>query len=173
MQNYFRLGKLRIFRAPIYLHWSVLAVSVVLLIIYFQNLILVILAWLSFLSIILIHEVGHAAVAHRLGYRVVALKVCLIHGRCEYAVPSYAPYYEWDEIRIAWGGVSAQALIAMLVFTISALGAEDLTFFQPILAFLGYYNVLAIVHNLSPMQGLDGYKAWRIVPILYQLMRKR
>ena len=134
MQKYVQLGKIKIFGASVYLHWSVLAVSIAIPILYFfQNLILVILAWLSFLSIILIHEVGHAAVAYRLGYRIVALKICTIHGRCKYTATHYMPYYEWDEIRIAWGGVLAQASIAMLVFAVSSLGAEDLTYFQPIL----------------------------------------
>jgi Zn-dependent protease len=169
MQEYFRLGEFHVFGAPVYVHWSVLAVMALILVVYWQNPIIVAIALLSFFSIILIHEIGHAALAHRMGYRVFTLRVCLIHGLCEYE----DPHYEWDEVKVAWGGVLAQILIAMLVFTLSSLGARHFAYFGPVLVFLGYYNLLVVPYNLLPIRGLDGYKAWRIIPLSYKQMKTR
>jgi Zn-dependent protease len=168
MQEYFRLGDFKIFGAPIDIHWSVMAVAFLLTISYFREPIAAIIAVISFFSIILVHEVGHAAVAHRMGCRVIGLKVCLIHGLCEYELPRY----ELEDVLIAWGGVMAQLLIAMLVFTASSLGANHLPYFGPILVFLGYYSLLVIPYNLLPCRGLDGYKAWRVIPLYYNQLKR-
>jgi Zn-dependent protease len=169
MQEYFRLGEFYIFGAPVYVHWSVLASMGLILIIYWQSPIIVAIALLSFFSITFIHEIGHAAVANKLGYRVFALRVCLIHGVCEYE----APHYEWDDVQVSWGGVLAQVLIAMLVFTLSSLGAGNFAYFGPILLFLGYYSLLVVPYNLLPVRGLDGYKAWKIIPLSYKQIKAR
>jgi stage IV sporulation protein FB len=108
-------------------------------------------------------------VAAWLGYRVFALKVALFHGLCEHT----AAKYEWDDIKIAWGGVSAQMLVAILVFSLNGLGGGQFAYFGPILVFVGYYSLLTIPYNLMPIRGLDGYKAWRIIPLGYQQMKQR
>ena len=169
MQQYLRFGEFKIFNAPVYVHWSVLAVSVFILVVYFQNLVTVAIAVASFFCITFVHEIGHAAVANKMGYRVFSLKLCLFHGLCEYE----SPYYEWDDVKISWGGVLAQVLIAILVFTLSSLGARNIDFFAPILLFLGYYSLFIIPFNLLPVRGLDGYKAWRIIPLALKQIRNR
>jgi stage IV sporulation protein FB len=169
MQKYFRLGKFNIFGAPVYVHWSVLAMIVLIIISYWQSPIIVAIAFLSYLAVILVHEIGHAAVAHKMGYRIFALRVALIHGVCE----CEAPNYELDEVKIAWGGVLAQIIISILVFTVSGLGADKFTYFGPILVFLGYFSLLIIPYNLIPSRGLDGYKAWRIIPLSYKHIKAK
>jgi Zn-dependent protease len=169
MKRYCRLGRLSVFGARVYVHWSVLATLVVILALCWRNPIIVTIAMLSFFSIILVHEIGHAAVAKQLGYRVRALRICLIHGVCEYQ----EPYYEWDDILIAWGGILAQILVAIVVFALSSLGAGKVQYFAPVVFFLGYYNLLVIPLNLIPSPGLDGYKAWRIIPLGYKEIKYR
>jgi stage IV sporulation protein FB len=168
MQKYFRLGEFRVFGAPVHVHWSVLVAMALILVAYWQSPLIVTIALLSYLSIIFIHEVGHAAIAHKMGYRVFALRVALVHGVCE----CEAPRYELDAVKIAWGGVLAQMLIAMLVFTLSSLGLMNFAYSGPILVFLGYFNLLMIPYNLMPIRGLDGYQAWKIIPLSYKKMKK-
>jgi Zn-dependent protease len=51
------------------------------------------------------------------------------------------------------------------------LGAIYFAYFGPILVFLGYYSLLMVPYNLLPVRGLDGYTAWKIIPIVYQQMK--
>ncbi len=169
MQQYLRLGKFHLFGAPVYIHWFAIAFIVLILVIYWQSPTIAAIAILAFFSVILIHEIGHAAIAHRLGYRVFSLRVCLVHGVCEYE----APHYEWDQVKVAWGGILAQIMMSLLVFTLASLGAKQIAYFGPILFFLGYYNLFIIPFNLLPVWGLDGYYAWRILPLAYRHIKAR
>ena len=89
MQEYFRLGEFHIFRAPLFVHWSALASMGLILVVYWKDPIIAVIALLSFLSVILIHEIGHAAVASKMGYRVFKIKVSLFHGVCECQDPNH------------------------------------------------------------------------------------
>jgi Zn-dependent protease len=169
MQGYTQLGKDRIFGAPVYTHWSVLAIGAVILVVGWQNLIVSAISLLSFLGIILIHEIGHAAIVHKLGYEVIAIRIAPLHGVCEHQ----APRYEWEAIQIAWGGVLAQALAAAIVLTIGNLGGENLEYFGPLMVFIGYYSILTIPFNLLPVSGLDGQIAWKILPHIYNHLKHR
>jgi len=78
-------------------------------------------AIISYLAIIFVHELGHAWVASRLGYEVFAIRIGLIHGRCEFE----APYSLWDAALVSWGGVLAQLLVAAVVLLISSVLPDD------------------------------------------------
>lgn len=122
----------------------------------------------SYLGVICLHEFGHAYVARHLGYDVAAVRVAFVHGLCEYE----APHTHWDEVLVAWGGVAAQLIVAVVVFVVAAIiGRSDPGYFGPVIAFLGYVNLLVALVNLAPGGGLDGSVAWRIVPLLYQRYR--
>jgi Zn-dependent protease len=128
------------------------------------------LAIACYLAVITIHELGHACVARRLGYDVEAIRVAFFHGSCEYG----APYNAWDEVLVSWGGVAAQLAVALPVLVIAAiLGAKDPGLLGPVVAFLGYVNLLLALANLAPSAGFDGHTAWRIVPLLVQKWRSR
>jgi hypothetical protein len=91
MQRWFRVRRLRAFGAPIYVHWSVLAVVVFLAALSLRSPVYAAVSIASYLGIIVVHELGHALAAHRLGYGVSSIWVSFVHGRCEYG----APYSEW------------------------------------------------------------------------------
>jgi stage IV sporulation protein FB len=169
MQGYIQLGKERIFGAPVYTHWSVLVIGALILVYGWQNLIVSAISLLSFLSIILIHEIGHAAIAHKLGYDVIAIRIAPLHGVCEYQ----APRYEWEDVQIAWGGVLAQLIAAAIVFGFGHLGGDNTEYFGPVTVFIGYYSLLTIPFNLLPVPGLDGQKAWKILPLAYDRSKRR
>jgi Zn-dependent protease len=169
MQAYIQLGKDRIFGAPVYTHWSVIVIGAAILVIGWQDLIISAISLLSFLGIILIHEIGHAAIVHKLGYKVIAIRIAPLHGVCEHE----SPRYEWEAIQIAWGGVLAQAVAAAIVLTIGNYGGENLAYFGPLTVFVGYYSIMTIPFNLLPVRGLDGEIAWKILPHLFNQLKRR
>lgn len=154
--------RLRAFGAPIYFHWSVFAVTLALVLVSLDSVIYAVSAIASYLAIIVIHEFGHAWVARRRRYEVFAIRIAMLHGRCEYE----AAEYEWDDVAIAWGGVLAQLAIAipMLVVAI-ALGRANLGPFNNVVAMLGRANLVIAFINLIPSPGFDGEKAWRVIPL--------
>lgn len=132
---------------------------------------------IGLVAILLMHELGHAFLASRLGYEVERIEISPIHGLCHYD----EPYSEYEDSVIAWGGVAGQLLLFvpaatfLFVFGNTALGSLNV-----LLVVLAYINAILIVVNLAPGFGLDGTKAWRIVPIwvkakwaVHQLRRKK
>jgi Zn-dependent protease len=156
------LKRLRLFGAPIYIHWSVFAVVLALVAISFESPIYALVTILSYLGIIVMHECGHAFVARTRGYDVHSMRIGFLHGRCEYE----APEYEWDEVAIAWGGVVAQLLVAVPVLVLAQMSGRDLGYLGPAIVILGYLNLMIALLNLAPAAGLDGEIAWRVIPLL-------
>jgi Zn-dependent protease len=163
MRKWFRLGRLRIFGAHVYLHWSVLAIVGLLAFMSYKSPIHAAVSIVSYLGVILIHEMGHALVARRLGYDVDAVRVAFFHGRCEHE----APHTESDDVLVAWGGVLAQFAVALPTLILAAAFEEyDLGYAAPAVVFLGYVNILVALVNLAPAPELDGHTAWRAIPLL-------
>ena len=165
--GYFHLAGLRIYGAPLSMHWSVLLFSGLCLIWAWDAGLYGLMAMLCYLMIILVHELGHAFVAHRLGLRVFAVQLGFFHGRCVFEKP--ANYL--DEVLVAWGGVLAQFCLALLVFMPLPWLPDDLGFYGPVVIFLGAFNVAIALGNLWPSRSLDGGRAWKIFPLLLQRYR--
>ncbi|HWZ81804.1 MAG TPA: hypothetical protein VNW47_04230 [Terriglobales bacterium] len=123
---------------------------------------------LSYLSVILIHEVGHLVAAQRLGCRVESIKLYALFGTTDFETP----WTRLDHCVIAWSGVLAQAVVAIpLVAWVSVFGFTDIGVVNAILAILGYFSLGIAVFNLLPIKPLDGATAWGLLPAL--LARKR
>jgi Zn-dependent protease len=166
--SWLRFHSLRMFGAAVYVHQHVLVAMALLLVLALKNWLLAITCLISYVAIIVIHEVGHAVVARRLGYEVSAIRIGLLHGRCEYEHPNSA----WDASLVSWGGILAQLLIAALVFAIAAALPGKLSdFFGPIVIFLGYINIVIAAMNLTPRAPFDGHLAWRIFPAMIDKFR--
>jgi Zn-dependent protease len=171
MKNYVRVKRLNVFRAPVFLHWSVLVVLGGCLATALSDPIVAVIAAVSYFSVIFVHECGHAFVASKLGYRVLSIKLSVIHGECLYECG-----YEdaRDTALIAWGGPLAQFAVAILVWLIALIptvGESDA--FGPLVAFLGYVGPLLALVNLAPSPHLDGSKAWQLIPIVWRDLRSR
>jgi Zn-dependent protease len=170
VQKWLQLRRVRIFGAPVNVHWSVFAVVLLLALISLRSPLYAAISIASYLAIVVIHESGHAWVARRLGYRVATLQIGWLHGRCEYE----SPYSETDDVMIAWGGVLAQFAVAIPLLILMALaGNRDLGYAGPVVGILGQLNALIALVNLAPAQGLDGHTAWRALPLLWQWRRAR
>lgn len=122
-------------------------------------------AWLAFVVVILVHEVGHAVVVRWCGGTVHAINVTGVGGTCWWS-GRVSPL---RRAAIAWGGVGAQLLLA--VATIVALpyvGRPETS--SSALVDVAYVltvsNVLMALVNLVPIAPLDGAEAWRVVRLL-------
>jgi Zn-dependent protease len=166
--SWLRFGRWQIFGADVYIHQYVLLAIAALLVIALRNWLLAITCLASYITIIFVHELGHAAIARRLGYEVTAIRIGLVHGRCEYEHPDSA----WEASLVSWGGILAQLLVAALVFAIAGVVSGNLSDrFGPIVIFLGYINIIIAAVNLTPRAPFDGYLAWRIFPAILEKVR--
>jgi hypothetical protein len=81
-RKWLQLRRVRILGARVHVHWSAFAVVLLLLLVSVRSPIYAAIAIASYLGMIFLHETGRAWVARRLGYRVDALYVAFLHGRC-------------------------------------------------------------------------------------------
>ncbi len=159
-------------KIPIYAHWTILLWFPWVLI-QGMRLIWIFPTFLAFVTILLFHEFGHAIAARYTDTRVYAIKLYLMHGECTHETP----YYETEDILIAWGGVLAQLLLVLLaaivqylLFHFSPMWALQLS---PVFDVLTKTNLILIAFNLIPVKPLDGVVAWRIIPLIWLKIRSR
>ena len=129
-------------------------------------------AFVCFFFLMLIHELGHAAMAKWRRVPVLGIEMYIMHGLCRHEVP----HRESDAIWIAWGGVAAQAVVLLMAVSVSELleRVAFLTYLDalPALHVLISTNLFLIVMNLVPVPPLDGAIAWRVVPKIWARMPK-
>jgi Zn-dependent protease len=163
MRSSWRLGQWR--GIPISLHWTVF-IGIAWFYYQTRSLVDTAVAFVAFCFLLLLHELGHAAVALWRHVGVHKIQLFFLHGSCTHELPDY----ELDDVLIAWGGVAAQ-----LVVLVVALGANVLlaafspvahVLASPLLRVFIATNVFIMIFNLLPIASFDGAKAWRILPIL-------
>jgi stage IV sporulation protein FB len=162
-RGYWKVGRVR--GAPVRIHWSAPLGAFV-----FTGFAFAPALWLGFIFLILWHELGHAALVRRYGYKVVAVRVHAFGGDCQWSGEPTAA----EVSVVAWGGVLAQALlgvgalVAILLFDwphSAALGAIAVTFTST--------NLRMIIFNLIPIPPLDGHRAWQLFPMLWEARKER
>jgi Zn-dependent protease len=152
----------------VYAHWSVLLIGTLVLFGAIERPGETLAAWTAYFSVILIHECGHMIAAHRRGYAVTAIELYPIHG-CVYF---QQPWSRYDDAVIAWGGVAAQAVIAVPLVTLVAIfGFTRSNAVNVAIGILGYYSLIVAGFNLVPVRPLDGAKAWYLIPELIKRAR--
>src|SRR5690349_17357044 len=85
------------------------------------------IAFACFFFLMLIHELGHAAVARWRRVRVLEIQLYVVHGLCRHE----APDREIDDIWIAWGGVAAQAVVLLIALCVRAFLGEYAFIYHP------------------------------------------
>jgi membrane-associated protease RseP (regulator of RpoE activity) len=127
-------------------------------------------AWTAYFAVILIHECGHMVFAQRKGYQVLAIELYPILGFCRYQ----EPWSRYDSALIAWGGVAAQAVVAVpIVAWVTVFGFTRFDALNVAMGILGYYSLVIAMLNLIPVPPLDGAKAWFLIPELVKRFRKK
>jgi len=128
--------------------------------------IVAIVAVVSYFSVILIHEFGHAVVAWKLGHEIDSIRLSVIHGECVYDASHETAR---EAALIAWGGPLAQFAAAAIVWSISFIPVVDESdLFGPLIVFLGYVGPLLALANLAPGSNMDGATAWPLIPMLWR-----
>lgn len=151
-----------------YVHWTVFVVAAVMLANVGSRPVLTLVGLTSYLSMILIHEIGHLVAAQRLGCKVDSIKLYPVFGVTSFEIP----WTRLDHCVIAWSGVLAQAVVAIpLVVWVAVFGYTKIGAINAIFAILGYFSLAIAVFNLLPIPPLDGAIAWGLLPAL--LARKR
>lgn len=108
-------------------------------------------------GILVAHELGHAALARRAGFEVVAIDLGVIQGACRYR----GHVTPRAEAVVAWGGILAQ--LVLLAFACGArtlVHPDDGALLGDIADAWFLPNVAIMAFNLLPFGGLDGRKAW-------------
>ncbi|HEX6873308.1 MAG TPA: site-2 protease family protein [Micromonosporaceae bacterium] len=171
MKQTLRLG--RVAGIPVGLHWSVLAILVLLA----QSLAMIVLPatspgtarWLSwtvaivvaalFLVCLLAHELAHAVVARRMGMRVERVTLWLLGGVAELGGQPATPR---ADLLIAGVGPLTSLVAGGVVFAVAMAGAEFLpAVWTGALVWLAWINVVLAVFNLAPAAPLDGGRVLR------------
>ena len=170
MKRIWRVAKWR--GVPVRMGWTVL-LALPMLAMFNHSWTYALLALPAYLAVMLVHELGHAWVAHHRGTRVTGIELHGMHGLCRYE----QPYYALDDFLIAWGGVAAQLLLLALAAPFGWLlrfAPHTLELaLRPTFTMLVWANLLMIMFNLLPVQGLDGWKAWRALPYAWEWLMER
>jgi Zn-dependent protease len=149
----------------VFVHWSVLLISAIILVGAFDDPWLSITVLLSYYAVILIHECGHLIAARRVHCKVWSIELYPLWGITRFD----EPYSRFDHGVIAWSGVLAQAVIAIPLVLWGR--AAIISRFQPVNAMvviLGYFSLGVAAINLLPVPPLDGAIAWRLLPELFK-----
>lgn len=138
--------------APIRVHWSMPISAYVLCGFGFVP-----GAWLGFLLLILLHELGHAFLARAFGGHVVSIDAHAVGGSCAWGGDiSYK-----QRAMVAWGGVLAQ-LAVLITSPLWSKLLPSWSFFQDFASVLTTTNLVLIALNLIPVRPFDGAEAWQL-----------
>lgn len=163
IKRLFPIGRVR--GVEVYAHWSALLLAAFPLLGAIRQPAVAICALFSLAGVMLIHEVGHTVAAQRCGCAVLSIELYPIHGITRFE----APWTRFEECLIAWGGCVAQFVVAApLIAWVLLFGYTSIRAIDAVLALLGFYNAAVAIFNLLPIPGLDGSRAWYLVPLLIQ-----
>jgi stage IV sporulation protein FB len=161
--GWWSVGKVR--GVPIRIHWSALLGAL-----FFSGFRFAPGYWLGFVLVILVHELGHAAVVKITRQRVHGVTIHGMGGECQWS-GNATPI---QRSCIAWGGVWGQLALFVLVLPFSGLLAMSLGRMGAELAYaLTYSSLILAAINLIPFGPLDGVEAWKLPGLLAQRFKRR
>ncbi len=158
----FQFIKLFRFRnTPIYAHWSLCIVMLIVIVASIKYSFLLI-SVISILFVTLIHELGHMLLANKLGLKTIRINLYLVHASCERQLAKT----DFDNYLVAWGGVLAQAVFFIPSIILFHLFINQLPGYLLIsLFFLGHVSLLMALFNLLPFPSFDGGYCWKVIPL--------
>jgi membrane-associated protease RseP (regulator of RpoE activity) len=157
-------------RVKVFVHWSVLLIGALILLGAFEEPLLAFTVLGAYYGVILLHECGHMLAARRKGCAVWSIELYPLWGITRFG----EPYSRYDLCIIAWGGVVAQALIAVpLIVWTELFGYTRFQAINAILAIFGFFSLSTVVFNLLPIRPLDGAIAWGLLPALFKRLPTR
>jgi hypothetical protein len=158
----------RIRGVDVYVHWTLIVIWAVILLNASSKPVLALVGLCCYTGVILIHECGHLVAAQRLHCTVFSIELYPIFGVCRFQVP----WSRFDHCVIAWGGVLAQAVVAIPVTAwLITVGYSSLQPVNATLVLLGPFSLLVAATNLVPTGNRDGIVAWGLLPELFSRSR--
>jgi Zn-dependent protease len=151
--------------APVRVHWTTPLGAFV-----FGGMTFAPVFWVAFVTLVLVHELGHAFLVRRFGHRVEAIDVTGLGGVCRWAGAA-RPLHRG---LIAWGGVLAQLLLLGVTVAAVAVVGTPTSFVgaQLVHAFVTT-NLWLVALNLLPVAPFDGAEAWPAARELVRRARER
>jgi stage IV sporulation protein FB len=120
-------------------------------------------AWLFIALLVLIHELGHAAVVWASGRKVIAIDLLPIGGLCHWDGGHVS---NWQRAAIAFGGVWAQLIVLVVAWLVRAtVGVPDALWAYEAMGVFISTNLFMMAFNLMPIPPLDGATCWKFVPL--------
>jgi stage IV sporulation protein FB len=120
-------------------------------------------AWIGFLLVVLVHELGHAAVVRFTGNHVQCIDVHVLGGECRW----FGHPTPTERAAIAWGGVWAQLALFFVALPIQhAVGDAWGRFGTDLLEALTWQSLILAAINLLPFVPFDGAEAWKLPGLL-------
>lgn len=163
-----KIGKIR--GADLYVHWTVFLVAAIILAGVLRQPVFSLVGLAAYWGVLLLHETGHLIAAQRFGCPVFSIEIYPVFGITHFGTP----WSRLDHCVIAWGGVAAQAVIAIpVILWIMLFGYSRFEVVNMLLVILGFFSVGVAVLNLFPIPPLDGATAWGVFPALLARRRGR
>lgn len=141
-----KIGQIR--GADLYVHWTVFLVAAVILASVASRPALSLVGLCAYWGVLLLHETGHLIAARRFGCPVFSIELYPIFGITRFGTP----WSRMDHCMIAWGGVIAQAVIAVPVaLWVLLLGYTRFEVVNMVLVILGFFSLGVAIFNLLPI----------------------
>jgi membrane-associated protease RseP (regulator of RpoE activity) len=155
----------QIYGTDVFVHWSVFLIAALMLVGAKRRPLETVVGLVCYLSVLFIHETGHLIAARRRGCEVFSMELYPIFGLVRYETP----WSRFDHCVIAWGGVVAQAVVAIPIMVwIELRGFTHFDAANAALALLGPFSLLVAAFNLLPFGRLDGAVAWKLIPEFFR-----
>ncbi len=160
----------RINRVDVFVHWSVFAIALVMMLGVLQRPLTTLLGIACWMGVLLLHECGHMLVAQKRHSHVYEIELYPIFAICRFE----QPWSRFDHALIAWGGVLAQATIAVpAILYVALFGYTPFEAANEVLVLFGVFSVAVAAFNLLPFEPLDGKMAWQILPAILDRSRRK
>lgn len=158
----------RIDRVDVYVHWSVLAIAAFMLIGVWQKPLTTLIGIACWMGVMLLHECGHMFAAKMRHSAVYSIELYPICASTKYETP----WSRFDHAVIAWGGVLAQAVVAVpILIWLKLFGYSPYDAVNEVLVLFGFFSIAIAIFNLLPFHPLDGAIAWQILPAALERLR--
>lgn len=150
--------------APVFIQRRLVLVLAIALVFSIMTHISIIIYPILYFLFLFIHELGHYIVARFYSYTVLRIEINLFSGQTH-----YIPFPRKNsEAYVAMGGPIFQIILWVLLLFVNVKMLQpdsfDVIAHDKIMTQFLIYSLFWIVFNLLPIEGLDGSKAWSIIP---------
>jgi Zn-dependent protease len=161
---------MRVRGADVFIHWTVFLVAGIWLLDSTRQPWLTLTGVFCYLLMLFIHECGHLVAAQRLRCKVHDIQLYPFWGFTHFDLP----WTRFEHCVIAWGGVIAQAIVAVpIVVCVLVFGESRFAVINMATTVLGFVSLGVAAFNLLPVKPLDGSIAWGLFPEAWKRLRNR